>query len=369
MTSPVTTRDERARALGRVPRPWQGCSSPEVRGRVERHHQQSVGDFGRQSDHLWPESAQRDGRRAVRVGPRVEHRRHQRVRPELAMEIEPLAGLPRGEDGPEGPDHLAHAGDGAVERGAVPLLDLCPDLGTESQAEAPPREELEIVGLVRQLHRVARKGDGDVGGELEGGRGPRGQDQRREHVVGTLERERTVDAELLQSAGVAGRLPSPANIVSNFTEPPIGSCLGHREATAAYGHSAESCRDARTPTVASSSGSRQGADSGFTTAAAARQTSAVASISFDVLPRKRRRKRQPRTWPRVAGTPGDPEGDRTGFLLDAEIDRVSERVTSSLSGPSSGRSPRPRPWRRRGRSRPNASVAPPSKRLIRSAVP
>ena len=146
------------------------------------------------------------------VRARVEHRRHQGVGGELAPEVERLAGLPGGEDGPQRADQLPHAGDGPVEGGAVPLLHLGPDLGAETQGEPTPGQQLEVIGLVGQLDGIAGEGDGHVGGQLQSGGGPGGQDQRREHVVGALEGEGPVHPELLEAAGVVGGVLEPGEL-------------------------------------------------------------------------------------------------------------------------------------------------------------
>ncbi len=176
------------------------------RGRIERHDQQPVGYLSRQPDHLGAQPADGERWHAERVRTRVERGRHQGVGAELATEVEPLAELPRGEDGPQGGDELAHPGDRPIEGRAVALLHLGPDLGAEAQGEAASGQQLEVVGLVGQLHRVAREGDGHVGGQLEGGRGRGSQDERGEHVVGALEGERPVHTELLERPGLGGRV-------------------------------------------------------------------------------------------------------------------------------------------------------------------
>ena len=52
------------------------------------------------------ERTEEDRRRTERIGPGNEGRRHQRMAVELTAEIEPLAGVPGGEDRPQRPDQL-----------------------------------------------------------------------------------------------------------------------------------------------------------------------------------------------------------------------------------------------------------------------
>src|ERR1019366_10336326 len=101
---------------------------------------------------------------------------------------------------------FAHAGDRPLETRPVALLHLGADLTAQPECEPPLGQELEVPRLMGQLDRVPGEGDGHIGGQLERGRGPGGQDEGGEHVVRTLERERPVDPERLQATGVGGRV-------------------------------------------------------------------------------------------------------------------------------------------------------------------
>ena len=114
MTSPVTVRSDRVRP------PRASPSATAGRVRVRRWVAVLKGMTSRPSATsaasatIWgPRPPRAIGRWAVGVGSRVEQRRHQGVRGELAPEVEPLAGLPGGEDGPQRTDQLAHPGDRA----------------------------------------------------------------------------------------------------------------------------------------------------------------------------------------------------------------------------------------------------------------
>ena len=139
-----------------------------------------------------------------------------------------------------------------------------------------------------------------------------------------------------------GASSSPASIVSIFTEPPIGSCVHGGGAGASYGIRLSL---AETPVPRRSSppsGPVKGQTGRFTKAVAARQTSAVASTSFAVRPRKSLRGSdnvEPgHVWPAPVETQSVTAPGSSG---PPKLRRVSERVICSRRAPSGGRSPRP----------------------------
>ena len=96
--------------------------------------------------------------------PRGEHRRHQRVGVELALEARASdAVVPRGPDRPQRQHELAHAGRRVRPRRAEALLDVPPHLRPQPEHDAPARVLLQLVRRVGQAHRVAGEGDGDPG--------------------------------------------------------------------------------------------------------------------------------------------------------------------------------------------------------------
>jgi hypothetical protein len=106
----------------------------------------------------------------------------------LAAEIEPVTGVPRGEDGPQCAHQFRHPGNRLIELRAEPLLDLCAHLGANAEREPALGQQLQIVGLVCEVNWVAGKRDRDVCHQVEAlDRG--GQGQRSEHVVRSLEGE------------------------------------------------------------------------------------------------------------------------------------------------------------------------------------
>ena len=177
-------------------------------GRGERHHQQTVGHLGGRAGQPRAQRAEVDRRRPERVGAGVERRGHQGVPVELAAEVQPLTGLPGGEDRPQRADEFTHAGHRMVEGRPVALLDLGADLGAQPQGEPAPGEQLVVVGLVRQLNRVARERDRDVGHQVQAGH-PGSQRERREHVVRSLEGEYPGRAGRLEGLGPLDRVSRP----------------------------------------------------------------------------------------------------------------------------------------------------------------
>ena len=107
--------------------------------RPERHHQQSVRHLRGRPGQLRAQCADVDRRRAEGVRSGVERRRHQGVTVELPAEIQPLAGLPGGEDGPQRADELTHPPHRPIKLGAVTLLNLGADLSAQAEGEPAPR--------------------------------------------------------------------------------------------------------------------------------------------------------------------------------------------------------------------------------------
>ena len=123
-------------------------------------------------------------------------------------EIQSLAGVPGGEDRPQRTDHLLHPGDRAVELGAVALLDLRADLRAQAQDESPLGQQLQIVGLMSELNRVAGECDRDVGHHIEA-LDRRRQYQRGEDVEGSFEGEHTGCAGFAQEFRPLDRICRP----------------------------------------------------------------------------------------------------------------------------------------------------------------
>ena len=155
-------------------------------------HQEAVADLARHLGHVLADAGQQDLRVAVGVGARIEERRHERVRVELAPEVELFAGLPRLPDGPDGQDHLAHARRRVRPRHGEALRDVRLDLAAHPQHEPPLGQQLEVVGHDGQGHRVAGEGHGDAGAELELLGGRRADGNGEERVVAGLGRPHPV---------------------------------------------------------------------------------------------------------------------------------------------------------------------------------
>ncbi|SKZ26759.1 Uncharacterised protein [Mycobacteroides abscessus subsp. abscessus] len=98
------------------------------------------------------------------------------------------SGLPRIEDGVDGADLVGHAANRVVEVSAEPLLDLRAYLRSQAESKSAAGEQLKIVGRVCEVNRVAREGNCDVGQQGQF-RHRRRNDERREHIVRTLEGE------------------------------------------------------------------------------------------------------------------------------------------------------------------------------------
>jgi hypothetical protein len=138
--------------------------------RAERHHQQTVGVLGGGPGQPGPQGTHVDRWRTVRVGAGVEGRCHQRVPVVLAAKIQPgaaIAGTPDLENRAQRGDQLGHAGDRIVELGTEPLLDLRADLSAQAQDESSAAQQLMIIGLVRQVYRVARERNRDIRHETQ----------------------------------------------------------------------------------------------------------------------------------------------------------------------------------------------------------
>jgi hypothetical protein len=80
----------------------------------------------------------------------------------VATKVEPLTAAPYREDRPQGSDHLLHPGHRPLEIRAETLLDLCPHLRAEAERESSFGQQLQVVGLMRKVNRIAREGDCDV---------------------------------------------------------------------------------------------------------------------------------------------------------------------------------------------------------------
>jgi hypothetical protein len=104
----------------------------------------------------------------------------------VAAEIQALAGVPRREDRAQRGDQFGHPGHRLVELRAEPLFDLGTDLGSEAKSESSRTQQLMVVGLVRQMNRVARERDCHISHQVQVRDGGR-ERQGREHVVRAFE--------------------------------------------------------------------------------------------------------------------------------------------------------------------------------------
>ncbi len=103
----------------------------------------------------------------MRVRARVEERRHQRVRVELALELKRRAAPPGVPDRADRKDELAHPSGGLRPGHRVAAGDVRLDLRAEAEDETALRKGLDVIGLQRHGHRVARKGDRYPGADLD----------------------------------------------------------------------------------------------------------------------------------------------------------------------------------------------------------
>ena len=129
--------------------------------------EQPVGDLAGGLGHQRADSGEHDLRVAVWIAARIEERRHQRVRVELAAEIKRRAAFPAVPDRPDREHELAHP-----RRRLGPLHRIAPrdvrlDLRAEAEHEPPSRKRLQVVSRHRDGHRVARERHGDRGAELD----------------------------------------------------------------------------------------------------------------------------------------------------------------------------------------------------------
>ncbi len=163
--------------------------------------EQPVGDLAGRLRHQRPDRGDHDRRVPVRIGPRVEERRHDRVGVEVAAEVELAVTRPGGPDRPDRKHELAHPRRRLRPLHRVALGDVRLDLGAEAEDEAAARKGLYVVRLQRDGHRVAREGDGDAGADLDPLGALRGDDAGEERVDLRLDGEPAVVAvEPRQSA-------------------------------------------------------------------------------------------------------------------------------------------------------------------------
>ena len=121
-------------------------TSRRYRSVVKPWHEEAVADLAGDLGHQLADAGEEDLGVAVRVGPRVEERRHQRVRVEVALEVELRAVVPRRPDRPDGEDHLPHARRRVRPRHREPLGDVRLDLAAEAEDEAALASSLEVPG-------------------------------------------------------------------------------------------------------------------------------------------------------------------------------------------------------------------------------
>ncbi len=121
------------------------------------------------------------------IGAGIEHGRHQRVAIVFALKRHFPALLPAGEDCLECLYVLAHPRRRRTEFNPKAVLDMRLDLGADPQQEAALAEGLQVPGLVRKVHGIARKSDSDTGGYVQLRRVLGSQHQRIERVPAALE--------------------------------------------------------------------------------------------------------------------------------------------------------------------------------------
>ena len=80
---------------------------------------------------------------------------------ELPLEIEFAPALPAVPDGANRQHDFAHPRGGPGPAGAEASFDMGANLAAEPQHEAPAADHLHVVAEVREVHRIARKGNGD----------------------------------------------------------------------------------------------------------------------------------------------------------------------------------------------------------------
>ena len=138
-------------------------------------------------------------------GVRREERRHQRVRVELAAELQRRAVQPRVPDRPDGEHHLAHPRRRVTPLHREALGDVRLDLAAETEREPSAGEALQVPADVGERHRVAGEGDGDRRAELELGGVLGGEQQREERVVRRLGGPHAGVADGFELLGIAAR--------------------------------------------------------------------------------------------------------------------------------------------------------------------
>src|SRR5262245_51117263 len=302
----------------------------EEGARVEGVDEEAVRDLTHHLDHARPDGGQEDRRAAVGHR-RAEHRRHQRVRVELAAELEPRAALPAAPDRAEREHELAHALHGARPRLAVALLDVRADLRAEAEHEASARERLEILREIGSRHRVAREGHRDRGAERDRLGALRREHERDERVVLALEAPRAREALRLEQRGVLARarpiaaregaVDLHARELGWGNKRPPESPILHRQ---------------RWPS-ASPSSARSGAAARATSLRARSAQAATAGSSLSVSARRgrRARMRSRRSTSRASS-----------LHVRLRVEVVAMRPHTSSSGPAAA----PPPKRRRGAS-------------------
>ena len=174
--------------------------------RRERVDHEAVGDLARDLGHARTDAGQEDAGQAVRARAGTEHRRHQRVRVELAAEVELRSLVPATPRSPGCASTISRIrAAGLRPRHREPLLDVRLDLRSEPEVEPALRGELQVVGEARQRHWRARERDRDRGRELQSLAVLRREEQREERIVWALEREHAVVALRFELRRAAAR--------------------------------------------------------------------------------------------------------------------------------------------------------------------
>ena len=85
----------------------------------------------------------------------------------LAAEVESFALVPRGKDGSQRPHQFLHPRDRMIELDSITLLNLRANLRAQTQDEASFADQLEVIGLMGELNRIARECNRNIRHDVE----------------------------------------------------------------------------------------------------------------------------------------------------------------------------------------------------------